>query len=175
MKRLNEATGETVHLAILNGESIVYIDKLESLNQVRMYSAVGKQAAVHCTGVGKAITAFLPPEEQEALIQKLDFKRYTVNTITDEQSFRRELARIRERGYARDDGEHEEEIRCVAVPILNFAGESVAGISVSAPQYRLTPETISKWVELTLHAATRISRYAGKQMDEQVTNQVTSN
>lgn len=162
MKRLNEATGETVHLAVLNGDRIVYIDKLESLNQVRMYSAVGKQGPVYCTGVGKAIVAFLPEKKREELISKLDFKRYTANTITDEKSFRRELEAIRERGYARDDGEHEDEIQCVAAPILNFEGVSVAGISVSAPEYRISPETISNWIDETMKAATEISQYAGK-------------
>lgn len=161
MERLGELTNETVHLAVLDGDHIVYVDKHESRQKVRMYSAVGKVGPVHCTGVGKAIAAFLGANEQEELVQRLSFERYTTSTITNANEFLAELARVRESGYARDESEHEDEIRCIAAPVLDGDGRSVGSISVSAPAYRITDEKIKDWLPLLLDSTRRVSeRYA---------------
>jgi IclR family acetate operon transcriptional repressor len=157
MKRLGELTNETVHLAILDGNQIVYVDKQESSQKVRMYSAVGKIGPVHCTAVGKAIAAFLAPDEQKALVDALTFDRYTENTITQPARFLEELEGIRTSGYARDESEHEDEIRCIAAPVLDRGGTSVASISISAPAYRITDEKIGKWLPLLLESTRRVS------------------
>lgn len=157
MKKLNDTTGETVHLAVLDRDQIVYIEKFESKQQVRMYSSVGKRAPAYCTGIGKAIIAFLESDMQQALTSRLSFKRYTDRTIVNVEALQQELLRIRAQGYARDDGEHEAEIRCIAAPIVNYMGHSVAGISVSAPAYRLTPEGIEAWIPLVKEAVARVS------------------
>ncbi|MEX2541651.1 MAG: IclR family transcriptional regulator [Trueperaceae bacterium] len=157
LKHLGELTNETIHLAILDGERTVYVDKHESSQQVRMYSAVGKTGPVHCTGVGKVIAAFLEPTEREALVGQLSFDRYTASTITDPRLFMTELDSIRESGYGRDEREHEDEIRCIAAPVLDHQGRSVASISISAPAYRISDDKIEQWLPQLLESVRKVS------------------
>lgn len=159
--RLRDETGETVHLAVLDGVEVVYIDKIESKQQVRMYSTVGNRAPSYCTGVGKAILAFLAPQRQSEVIGSLPFKRYTDRTITSERKLKQHLAEARGRGFAVDEGEHEEGIRCVAAPILDYRGDTIGSISVSAPSFRFGEEKMRHFAPAVVAAAQRISRKAG--------------
>ncbi|KEZ78771.1 IclR family transcriptional regulator [Salinisphaera hydrothermalis] len=137
MAALLSELGETVHLAVLEGDEVIYLDKLESPQSIRLFSAVGKRGPVYCTGIGKAILAELPEAERDAIITGLKPIRYTPSTLTSPDTLRTELEAIRERGCAYDMEEHEEGIRCVAVAIRNFRGEPIAGISVTSTASRL--------------------------------------
>jgi IclR family transcriptional regulator, acetate operon repressor len=158
---LGRETGETVHLAILDGHEIVYVDKIESSQSIRMYSRIGKRAPIHCTGVGKALVAFLPPDLLEAVIEKTGFEYYTPTTITDVHAFREHLAQIREVGYATDMGEHQAEVRCIAAPVLNQDRHGIASISISTPAYRYDPERCLSWAPMIVASAHRISHELG--------------
>ncbi len=147
MQELHKATGETVHLAILENGHVVYIDKIESQHPVRMYSRIGLMAPLHCTGVSKAILAHLPDAERDALIEKADFARYTPNTLVTSAALRDDLALTKQRGFAIDDEEHELGIRCVAAPILHADGRVAASLSVSAPGMRVSREQLTTVVE----------------------------
>lgn len=145
LEELAQSTGETVHLVLLDHEEAVYVDKVESPNAVRMYSKVGMRAPLHCTGVGKAILAFLPEDRLSSLIDDGDLKGYTKNTITDPNKLRAHLAEIRERGFAVDDGEHEEQIRCIAAPLLARNSIVVGAMSVAALSFRVDMQTLRRW------------------------------
>jgi IclR family transcriptional regulator, KDG regulon repressor len=157
---LAEATGETVQLAILDHLSVLYIRVRESRQAVRMSSGLGSRAPAHCTSVGKALLAFQPAEMVNQVIEN-GLKRYTPNTITDPDALRQELATIRTRGYALDDEEIEEGLRCVAAPIRDHAGQVVSAISVAAPVQRMSKKQVQSTIPSVVAAANTISRRLG--------------
>lgn len=149
---LSEATCETVHLAERRGERIVYIDKVEGSRPVRMGSMIGNTSPLHCTGVGKAILAFLPEEERAALLGRIEFTRYTPNTITDRARLENELAEIRVKGFAVDDCEHEPGVFCVAAPVFDVSGGVAGALSVSGSELYLRGERDRLAVQVTAAA-----------------------
>ena len=104
---LSKQTNETIHLTTFDGKRVVYIDKIESSEPIRMYSRIGNIAPINCTAAGKAILAFQNSELISEIIQGLDFIPLTNNTITDREKFLKELEKIRKNGFAIDDSEHE--------------------------------------------------------------------
>jgi DNA-binding IclR family transcriptional regulator len=135
---LSEAVGETVHLAQLDGAQVLYVDKRNARHPIEMYSAAGKVGPAYCTGVGKAMLAFLPEPQLAAAIAQQSFHRFTTHTYTDEAVLRAELAAIRARGFAYDREEHEPGIICVAVPILARSGRVLGAMSVTSSTARET-------------------------------------
>lgn len=154
-------TLETVHLAELHGGRVRYVDKVEGVRQVRMASLIGNLSPAHCTGVGKALLAFLPPSELEDLRWQLDLTRYTPRTIVDWPMLLAELGAIRKRRYAIDDCEHEYGVYCVAAPILNRNGRAVAGLSVSGAELYLRSRTVELG-NMLVAAAGRIAAELGE-------------
>lgn len=140
LERLAQTTGEVVHLSVLDDGEVVYVDKVDTPATIRMYSRVGRKSPVHCTGVGKAILAFLSPAEVDRIVATKGLRKYTERTLTRREDLEADLARIRETGVAFDDEEHEVGIRCVAAPIRNHLGQAVASLSVAGPAFRMTEE-----------------------------------
>ncbi len=134
---LSEATCETVHLAERRGGSVVYIDKVEGSRPVRMGSMIGNTGPLYCTGVGKAILAFLPEAERGRLLAEIVFTACTPKTITGREELETELAGIRCRGYAVDDCEHEPGVFCVAAPVFDSLGGVAGAVSVSGSELYL--------------------------------------
>jgi DNA-binding IclR family transcriptional regulator len=161
LERLNRQTNLTVHLAILDDGEVVYIEKREADRPIRMYSAVGKRAPAHCTGLGKALLAHLPEEELRRIVQEKGLRRYTANTITTWDELVDHLARVRARGYALDNGEHEEMIHCVAAPVRDHTGQVVAAISLTGAVNHMSLEYAESLSTLVLRAAEEISRRIG--------------
>ena len=157
---LADETGETVQLAILDHLSVLYIRIRESRQAVRMSSGLGSRAPAHCTGVGKALIAFQPPEIVQQIIDN-GLKRYTQGTITDPERLRAELATIRQKGYAIDDEEIEVGLRCIAAPIRDHSGQVTAAISVAAPVQRMTKKNLQATIPSVIAAADAISRRLG--------------
>lgn len=162
---LRRATGETVHLAVIIDSSMVYIDKSESEHVLGMKSRVGASVPLHCTGIGKALCAFLPQDFVLARLKRAGMTKYTANTIVDVDAFFECLAKVRECGYAFDDEEHEEGIRCVAVPVMDYTGRAVAAVSASGPTVRVTHERQHEMIPLVAEAGRRISAALGLKGD----------
>ncbi|MEV8631369.1 IclR family transcriptional regulator [Streptosporangium sp. NPDC051023] len=160
LQRLATQTGETAHLVIADFPSIVYVDKVDSPHPVRMVSRIGNQQPAYSTSLGKAMLAHAPDETVEMVISN-GMPARTPYTITTARGLREELAAIRERGYAIDDVENEEGIRCVAAPVFDQSGASLSGISVSGPVERVTPEKAVEFGPLVIAAANEISRRLG--------------
>jgi len=161
--RLSATTRETVHLAILDGGSLVYLSKIESTHSLRvaMQSGVGLTAPAYCTGVGKVLLAFADTDTLDSYLTSCDFVRYTQHTIPDRLKLLAELQGIRNRGWAVDNEEHEYGVRCLAAPVRNRKGSVIAALSISGPTIRLTQDRIETMRSLVCEAAEEISRLLG--------------
>ncbi len=155
---LREETGETVHLGVLRGTEIIYVDKVEGRQSVRMHSNIGKASPVYCTGIGKSALSCLAPEILETLLSRLNFQIFTPNTISDIPTLRRNLCEIAASGHAFDRQEHEIGICCVAAPVMADKGRFVGGVSVSGPAFRITEEQLQVWAVPVRKTAEAISR-----------------
>jgi len=133
-------TQETVNLAVLEGLEVVYIDCLESPHDFRLVSNVGMRAVLYRTALGKAILAFLPPEQRELLVKSLRFQAFTPHTVTSPEQLNRELNAIHRSAYAVDNEESVLGLRCIAAPIVDKKGIAVAAISISGPTSRITTQ-----------------------------------
>ncbi len=159
----NRQHGRTTHLSELSGAEIVYIDKLESHDHVRMASRIGLRGPVHSTAAGKVLVADLPPAELEAVLAAVTFARATPHTITTREGYLAELARVREQGWAHDREENEPSINCVGAPVRDASGRAVAAVSVSVPDIVLPYDRLVELVPSLLTVTERISRDCGWQ------------
>ncbi|HEY8584057.1 MAG TPA: IclR family transcriptional regulator [Capillimicrobium sp.] len=160
MRWLVDATGETCHLGVLSDGQIVYIEKLDSPHPIRMHSRVGATNPAATTGLGRAILAFAPDGLVEDVLAR-GIPARTPATVTDPEQARRRLEDVRRDGFAIDDVENEAAIRCVAAPILDHRAAPVAGISVSGPENRVTPERAAELGPQVRRAAEEVSRALG--------------
>ncbi|MGJ8720346.1 MAG: IclR family transcriptional regulator, partial [Salinibacterium amurskyense] len=135
---LAKLSSESVHLGIRERTRVVYIDKIESGQLVRMASRVGSVSPMYCTGIGKIFLAHGDDLVEDVYAENPEQR--TEKTITNIDDMRREIEKIRAQGFSVDDVENELGIRCTAAPILNHLGECVAGISIAGPAFRMTVE-----------------------------------
>ena len=161
LEELMQKTKETVHLGILDDGEIIYLDKVESTATIRMYSQVGKRVPVHSTSLGKAIMANLSEKRVKKILKKKGMEAKTKKTITELEHFLKHLEKVRKQGYAIDDEEQEEDIRCIAGPIFNHRGNVVAAFSISAPITRMTEKRINELAELVVEYSQKMSRSLG--------------
>ena len=166
LRMLMEKTGETVHLAILDHDSILYVITHESKQALRMGSKVGTRAPVHSTAVGKVLLAAQPEEEIERIVAR-GLPQSTPGTIVDAKALRRELAVVRSQGHALDDEESEIGLRAIAAPIRNYSGDVVAAISIAGPVHRMTKKALLSWLRELVEAAEAVSQRLGWQPSRQ--------
>lgn len=157
LKELGDITKETIHLGVIDNFEIFYIDKVESSHTIRMYSSIGKGGPLYCTGVGKALLAFSSEKYINDFIKNTKLKRFTSNTITNKEKLKDHLNEIQNQGYAVDNMEHEENIRCVATPIFDYERQVIAAISISGPSHRITLTKIKEYSELAIKFSNKIS------------------
>ncbi len=161
MEEAAAAFGETVNLGHWDGKAIVHVDKINSTEIFRLDVGLGAVAPAYCTGLGKAVLAFLPEVEFEAYLSAVTLEAMTPRTITDPQTLRTEIKRIRKRGYAVDNQELSLGLRCVAVPIFDYTGRPTYAMSVSAPVSRMSAEK-TQAIQTKLRSLCReISRQIG--------------
>ncbi len=165
IQKLVDEVHETVHLAVLDKGEVLYIDKQECIRSFRIISQVGSRLPAHCTGVGKALLAYLPAEEVKRIIATKGLQRYTKHTITDPVKLEAELESIRKQGYALDNQEIMESLQCVAAPIRNYDGKVCAAISVSGVSSRIKGEMLQTIIGLVLDTAGAISSELGYHCD----------
>lgn len=154
---LHEATGESVHLGVLHGGEITYLDKIEGKHALRMHSQVGNASPAYCTGVGKAALSLLPDDEMRIVAESLDFRRFTENTLAGPEALLAEVAAIRAAGFGFDLEEHEVGIHCVAAPVRAEGRAFQAAISVTGPAYRISLEQLTQWGPLVRETAGKIA------------------
>jgi IclR family acetate operon transcriptional repressor len=164
LRALTEATRETANLVVLDDLQAVYIETVPSPQVVRLFTAVGNRTPLHATGAGKALLASLPAARREALLERLDLRGYTARTMVDRTSLRRALDDVRERGYAIDDEEYDEGVRCVAVAVAGAspgreaaAGAPIAALSISAPANRLSRQRCAELAPVLRRTAAELA------------------
>jgi DNA-binding IclR family transcriptional regulator len=162
LERVQQATGETANLVILDGDHVVYVDQVEGTRRVRMFTVVGTAALAHTTGSGKAILAYGPPEVVTTLYAGREpLERLTPRTLVTLDELRADFKRIRRRGYAIDHEEHEEGVGCVAAPLFDHTGGPCAAISVSGPSARIVDADMAELGALLVEHSGEISEALG--------------
>lgn len=165
IKKLVSESNETVHLGVLEGQDVLYLDKAESSQTVRMVSRTGRRAPLHCTALGKVLLAHLPETERKKIISDKVLPRLTHNTITDKAQLDKELCKVKEQGFALDTEEHEKDVHCIAAPIRNYDGKVIAAVSISGPAFRVNFDKNDHVTKILIKTAENISRRMGYQVD----------
>jgi IclR family transcriptional regulator, acetate operon repressor len=141
LSHLVDAIGETANLAMLDGDQVAYVAQAPGRHSMRMFTEVGRRVQPHCTAVGKALLAASSDEQVVALLRRTGLPRHTAHTVTDPDEFLAQLRRVRENGYALDEGEQEVGVRCIAVKVPEST--LPLAISVSGPAPRMTDDLVA--------------------------------
>lgn len=162
LRKLALRLGETVHLGVLHKTRIVYVDKIEPINRrVCVSSRTGISNPAYSTSLGKAILAYLPQDEAEAIIADIRFARITSKTLGSREELQRALERVRRRGYAIDDEEMEIGTRCIGAPIFDSRRRPIAALSISGATTRLAAHCVPGIAEHVMRCAQDISMLMG--------------
>ncbi len=161
LEQLNHSTRETVHLTVRHRLTAVYIEKLDSPEPLRIHSRIGASVPLYCTAVGKVMLAYLGEAEQEAMVNQLELRRHTENTVGSIQELQAQLGKVKKDGFACDMEEHESHIRCIAAPIWDHNGAVNASLSVTGPAVRMSTSRLREIAPLVREAGLQISRALG--------------
>lgn len=162
LEKLSQEVNETVHLCIEDHGEVIYIDKIESNQTIRMYSRIGSRAPMYCTAVGKILLSGKNPDDFNEMVSKIDFIPKTPTTITSKEDFINEIDKVKAQGFALDNAENEGALRCIASPIYDHNGKIIASFSISGPSNRVTMDLINdKLIEKGKEYSIAISRNLG--------------
>lgn len=161
MEWLQDQTGFAVHLAVLHGDEVVFLDKLESKGFIRFSSYIGMTAPFYVTSLGKALVACLPETARNRLITTCELRPRTPHTIVDREQLSAALDSVRQHGYAIEDEEQDQGVRCVGAPIFGDPEDVVAAISVTAISNQLPADRFPEIGALVRRAADQVSHTLG--------------
>jgi DNA-binding IclR family transcriptional regulator len=160
LRDISSSTEETLHFSVLDGYESVLIHRVKGSHLVNVDFQIGDRAPLHATSIGKVLLAFQDYRFIEEILSH-DLPKYTENTIIDPDTLRRELQHIRSQGYALDDHEYSDSMRCIAVPVFEGGGRLAGGISISGPDFRFTYEKLENLREPIVKGAQDLSRHLG--------------
>lgn len=161
MDRLMRDTGETANLGVEVRGEVLFLAQVETSEAIRAFFPPGTKGPMHSSGIGKALLAWYPEERVREIMARQGLEKFTSLTITGESALLRDLARSRDRGFAIDDQERAEGMRCIAAPIFNAHGEPVAGLSVSGPAFRVGLSDAARIGTLVKAAADQVTEATG--------------
>ena len=162
LKEIVKECNEMAYIGIIRQNSVVCLDVEESSQTVMVTNHVGLRLPIHCTAIGKAQIAFFSEEELEKLDILDHMERFTPNTIVDKGEFMKHIKEVAKRGYALDNEEYNLGVRCVGVPLRDYTGRVVGGISVSGPSFRMTDELLKeKIIPVVKDAGEKASKRLG--------------
>lgn len=161
LQEMAHTCGETVNLGHWDGSAIVHLDKINSTETLRLDVGLGALAPAYCTGLGKAILAFLPDRELEDYLQSVAWVAMSPKTIMTPEKLKIDIQKIRKRGYSIDDEELSLGLRCVAAPVFDHTGRPTYALSVSGPTQRMSKKKINTILTTLLPLCRRISRKIG--------------
>ena len=166
-EKLCRELGETVHMGILEDDMAIYILKEESKYTIRMWSSVGKAIPLYCTAIGKIFLSWMSDEDRNRYLDTHELKPFTPHSLKTREDLERNLEEIRRSGWAMDNEEHEENIKCIAAPVRDYTGAVVAAVSVSWPIFRFNENSIQYYASTIKAAADEISSILGYAEDGQ--------
>ncbi|GAB3063785.1 IclR family transcriptional regulator [Virgibacillus ainsalahensis] len=140
---LSRDVNETIHLCVEDNGEVLYVDKIESNQKIRMYSTIGSRAPLYCTGVGKILLSGMDQTYLNDVISRIKFESRTKMTITSGEELKKEIKKVESQGYSLDNIENEEGIRCIAGPIYDYKGQITASFSISGPANRVTMDRVN--------------------------------
>ncbi|CAI0731335.1 DNA-binding transcriptional regulator KdgR [Serratia ficaria] len=161
MRELSNHTRETIHLGALDEDSIVYIHKIDSMYNLRMYSRIGRRNPLHSTAIGKVLLAWRDRAEVDEILSQVEFTRSTAHTLGSAAELLPVLEQVRAQGFGEDVEEQEEGLRCIAVPVFDRFGVVTAGLSISFPTLRFSEDAKADYVKRLHTAARNISEQQG--------------
>lgn len=159
MSSLSNELNEVLYFAVPQGNRILYLEGTYPTASYSARSMVGETAEMYCTSLGKAILAFLHPDQQEKVIYSQSMKAFTRNTIVDFNKLQEELSLVKKRGYSLDNMEHELGIRCIGVPVYRRDGSLIGAISISGPSPRITDDVIETYADKLKICSEEISKW----------------
>jgi len=161
LMELAQKTGDVAQLLVLYGHSAVCIERYQGHHTLQVAATIGRPLPLHIGASPKILLAYLPDQERERLIREIELTPFTAKTITDRDQLRHRLEKIRIRGYEVDEGDFEIGVCAVGAPVADYSGRVVAGITVTTPDVRYSPEQREQLIELVVDAAQRISANLG--------------
>ena len=162
LESLHQATNETVHLVMLDNGDVVTIDRIEAKHPVALRTYIGARRPAYCSAAGKAMLAYMPlPQVDQILARGMPAR--TPRTVTDPLQYKAQLWEVTQRGYALDDEENLEGVRCAAAPVFNLEGRLAGGISLSAPSMRVDAVRLQELAGMVMDAAKALSHLLGYQ------------
>jgi DNA-binding IclR family transcriptional regulator len=161
LAELANATGETSYFGVMSGDKLVVLAKHDGSGAIRINDRIGNVRPLHCTALGKVMLASFELEQFEAFLQNSDLPIFTSRTIKTVEQLRQEIAEVRRCGIAFDDGEVNEELRCAAVPVVNFTSQVIGSLGISGPGWRLSIQALHKNAITLQQAAERLSSELG--------------
>lgn len=153
--------GLTSHLGILEGDKVVYIEKMDIFSNIKLYSQIGLRMHAYCSSLGKCLLANYSNTQLRSIMGRTEFTRFTPNTITTIEALQKEIDSVRQRGWAIDNEEFEIGHRCIGAPVYDYRGDIIAAISASGSTTILTDERIPEIVEYLKQTAAEISQNMG--------------
>ncbi len=160
-RALMESTGETANLGMARGDHVMFVSQVETHATIRAFFPPGTLSPLHASGIGKALLSAWDKARLDTYLAGTEREAFTPNTLTSETKLRADLLMSRERGYAIDEEERNEGMRCIAAPVFNAYGEAVAGLSVSGPVQRMERATTARIGAEVQAAATALSEAVG--------------
>jgi IclR family KDG regulon transcriptional repressor len=161
LEDLSQETGESCHFSVRSGDAVMVMARTSGPGAFQLTNRVGILRPAHCTALGKVILAALDPDQFERFLKRADLKAHSPKSITDPDLLRREIADVRRTGIAFDDGEFDGEVRCIAVPVLDFSGQTLGAIGVSGPVWRMSIQTLQAQADTVRRAASQLSAAFG--------------
>jgi DNA-binding IclR family transcriptional regulator len=157
LEELSRDTGESGHFAVRMGDEVVVIARTSSPGAFQLTDRVGVVRPAHCTALGKIILASLRPDQLKRFIERVELRPSTTKSITGVPALTKEIAEIKRTGIAFDDGEFNPEVRCIAVPVMNFTGQVIGALGISGPIWRLSNQVLQGHARVVRAAANRLS------------------
>jgi IclR family acetate operon transcriptional repressor len=167
MRRLMETSGETVNMAIENDGYVVFISQMECHQSIRAFHRPGARGPMHASSLGKAMLASMSEKAISQHLHRVGMPRLTARTVVDPDALLNELALVRKRGWAFDDQEQAEGLRCVGAAVYNEHGEVIGAISISGPTVRVTDERIGELGPMVKRAAAEVTERIGGRMPQE--------
>lgn len=161
LRRLMQATGETANLGVAQNANVLFVSQVETHENIRAFFPPGTLSPMHASGIGKALLAYMDPDRLTEILANAPLRQFTPHTLTDALAVRRDLSKIRARGFSVDGEEKNLGMRCIAAPVFDLNNEAIAGISVSGPTSRITDDEIKRLSEAVIDASRSLSHAIG--------------